>query len=248
MKLDGSKKNSIIIILVVIALAAVVYFLKVGGVFERLSSQEQLQEYISGFGATAFIMFFIIQMISVIFAPIPNNLTAAAGGVLFGLWSSFFISLLAIICGSMVVFLLTQKFGRPFAERFVSARETRKYIKFIEQKTDVVLFLIFLLPFFPDDIMCILAGLTKITWQRFLIIISVARPMGILLSSAIGSASFSLPWWGWLIIGAATILIFALGLKYGVAIEEKIIEWVGGHIKKGKSRLQLQKKNKKAAR
>ena len=37
-----------------------------------------------------------MQLASVVIAPIPSNITALAGGVLFGTWLSFFLTALAV--------------------------------------------------------------------------------------------------------------------------------------------------------
>lgn len=105
---------------------------------------------------------------SVVFAPIPSNISAAAGGAIFGMWKAFFISTTAILCGSIVVFILARKLGRPFTDKFINSKVATKYGKLIASKSEILLILIFFLPFFPDDAICFLAGLSKINWVKFL--------------------------------------------------------------------------------
>lgn len=93
----------------------------------------------------------------------------------------------------------------------------------IHAKTDIFLVLAFLFPFFPDDVLCILAGLTQISFRRFAGIILCARPWGLLFASALGGASFSIPAWGMALIGAAGLLLFLLGMKYGDRAEAAIL-------------------------
>ncbi len=49
-------------------------------------------------------------------------------------------------------------------------RVADKYLEVIRRKRDIFLILVFLFPFFPDDLICILAGLTDIPLHRFFLI------------------------------------------------------------------------------
>ena len=105
----------------------------------------------------------------------------------------------------------------------VGERVSAKYLDVIHAKTDVFLVLAFLFPFFPDDLLCILAGLTSISLRRFFFIALLTRPWGLLFASALGGASFSIPVWGMALIGVAGAALFLLGMKYGDRVEASIL-------------------------
>lgn len=214
--------------IVLAALAAGFYFLYVSGFFRAVSSIEKAQEYISGFAPYAHMAFFLIQLLSVILAPIPSNITAAAGGMLFGTWPSFFMTLGAVVLGSITVFWLARVLGGRFTDRVVSRKDSEKYLKLISTKRDPFLVLAFLFPFFPDDIICILAGLTRISLKRFFIIVLLTRPWGLLFASALGGAAIDIPWWGMAILGVVGFALFLLGMKYG----ERIQDWLTQRLSK----------------
>ena len=171
--------------------------------------------------------FFVVQLLSVVLAPIPSNLTAAAGGLLFGTWSAFFLTYGAVTAGSLLVFWLARTLGREFADRVVSRRLSEKYQKVIREKTTVFLALAFLLPYFPDDVLCILAGLTAIPFGRFALLVLVTRPWGLLFASALGGASLTIPLWAMVLIGLAGAAIFVLGMRYGDRLERAILKRLG---------------------
>lgn len=183
-----------------------------------------MESYIDRSAPYGQLFFFFIQLLSVILAPIPSNVTALAGAVLFGLWQSFFLTYGAVILGSFIMFCLARVLGRPFTDQFVSKKVSEKYLETIRSKQDVFLLLVFLFPFFPDDIICILAGLTTIPPLRFLIIALIARPWGLLVASAVGSATISIPLWGMILLGIGGVAIFILALKYGDRFEERLLK------------------------
>ncbi len=208
----------------VILLAACLLFLWQSGFFAAASSLEGLQGYIDHFSPYSQLLFFVVQLISVIVAPIPSNLTAAAGAVLFGFWEAFLLTAAAVLSGSVIVFLLARTLGRSFADQFVSQKVSDKYLHIIQTKRDTFLCLVFLFPFFPDDLICILAGLTDIPLTRFILIALFTRPWGLMVACAVGSSTLIIPWWGMVLLGLAGLALFLLGMKYGDKLEQRLLD------------------------
>lgn len=192
--------------------------------FFSVRSEAELEAYIERFTPYSHVVFFVLQLSSVILAPIPSNLTAAVGGLLFGVLWSFLLTAGAVILGSVLVFQLARTLGRPFAERFVSRRDWEKYMDIGRRNQDRFLFLAFLFPFFPDDILCIMAGLTDISFQRFLLLVCLARPWGLLVACAFGGSALDIPLWGMVVLGVLGLAVFFLLMKYGDKLEEFLLK------------------------
>ena len=201
-----------------------VWALYATGFFQAMDSREALEAYIQRCAPWSHLAYFGIQLASVVIAPIPSNITAAAGAYLFGLWPSFLITWGAVTLGSAIVFGLARLLGQKFASRFIGEKLSEKYLDLIRRKRDVFLLLAFLFPFFPDDLLCILAGLTDISFRRFFLLVVLARPWGLLVACMVGSATVHIPWWGMALLGAAGLAVFLLAMKYGDKIEELIIK------------------------
>ena len=210
--------------LTVAVLGGSVWALYATGFFRAAGSQEELGAYITRCAPWSQLAYFGVQLASVIIAPIPSNITAAAGAYLFGLWPSFLLTWGAVALGSAVVFGLARLLGQKFACRFVGKKLSEKYLDLIRRKRDVFLLLAFLFPFFPDDLLCILAGLTDISFRRFFLLVVLARPWGLLVACMVGSATVYIPLWGMALLGAAGLAVFLLAMKYGDKIEELIIK------------------------
>ena len=61
----------------------------------------------------------VLQIIQVIAAPFPGELTGVAGGFVYGETIGFILSIVGLSIGSWVAFELASILGRPFVERFV---------------------------------------------------------------------------------------------------------------------------------
>ena len=211
-----------LVALVVLALAAGAAVLYKNGWFERIGSVEELRALIDEAGAFAGIVFFLLQMLTVIVAPIPSNVTMMAGALALGFWPSLLLGIAAIWAGSMIMFLLSRRLGQRAVQGFIDRTVMEKYLPVIEEKQDVFLFLTLLFPFFPDDMLCILAGLTTMPAGRFALIMLLARPWGLVFAALLGSGALSLPPWGWAVLVIVLAVIFVLAMKYSRQIEERL--------------------------
>ena len=73
--------------------------------------------------------------------------------------------------------------------------------------------LMMLLPLFPDDVLCMVAGLTDMSWSFFMFTQLVTRPIGIFLVSYFSSGQI-IPYHGWGVVAWAIILITCVVLLY----------------------------------
>ena len=207
------------------------WFLWRSGFFAACTSPEALRAYIDRSAPYSHLLFFLVQFLSVILAPIPSNISAAAGGMLFGTWPAFLLTFTAVMSGSLLVFWLARILGQDFADRIVSRRLSEKYRDVLRSKTTIFLILAFLFPYFPDDVICILAGLTGLPFRRFAFIALFTRPWGLLFASALGGASFTLPLGALVLIGLCGLAVFLLGMKYADRWEQAILLFLRGRRK-----------------
>jgi len=226
--MEGKKRarRIALAVLVVLALAAGVFALYRNGWFERIGSVEELRALIDRAGAFAGIVFFLLQMLTVIIAPIPSNVTMMAGALALGFWQAMLLGIAAIWAGSMLMFLLARRLGHRAVQRWMDHGIMEKYLPVIEEKQDMFLFLTLLFPFFPDDMLCILAGLTSMPTARFAGIMLLARPWGLIFAALLGSGELSLPAWGWAVLVGVLAVIFVLAMKYSRQIEERLFALV----------------------
>lgn len=222
--MEQNRGKILIWALAIAILGGSVWALYATGFFQAAGSPETLGEYIVRCAPWSHLAYFGIQLASVVIAPIPSNITAAAGAYLFGLWPSFLLTWGAVALGSAIVFILARVLGQKFAGQFVGEKLSERYLDVIRRKRDVFLLLAFLFPFFPDDLLCILAGLTDISFKRFFLLVVIARPWGLLAACMVGSATVSIPWWGMVLLGAAGLAVFLLAMRYGDRLEDALMK------------------------
>ena len=206
--------------------AAAALWLWQSGFIERINSREEIRAMIEAAGPFAGAVYFFIQLLTVVFAPIPSNVSMMAGALAMGFWPAMLLGFAAIWLGSMGMFLLARRLGQRRVQKLVDHGVMEKYLPVIREKQEVFLFLALLFPFFPDDVLCILAGLTSIPTRRFALLVLLARPWGLAFAALLGSGVFSLPVWGWAILIPVLCALFILAIKYSSFIEEKLLTWI----------------------
>lgn len=118
------------------------------------------------------ILFIIIQIIQVVFPIIPGGAVSVSGNFVFGPMWGFIYNYIGIFIGSMIAFQLARKYGEFFVKCFISDETYDKYIGWTHRGNRFawILGILFFLPAAPDDILCMIAGLTKMKFRNFILI------------------------------------------------------------------------------
>lgn len=146
-----------------------------------LTSQENMQKFIMGFGTAAGIIFVLIQIIQVIIPVIPGGVSCVAGVIVFGAGMGFVYNYVGICIGSILVFLIAKRYGRPLMVKMFDKKLIDKYESWTEKNgrfTKLFALAIFL-PVAPDDFLCYLAGTTRMKLKTFTAVILLGKPLSI---------------------------------------------------------------------
>ncbi|MCI1986732.1 MAG: TVP38/TMEM64 family protein [Lactobacillus sp.] len=148
------------------------------GIFHDLNS---LQGYLSDAGWLGPAAFILIQVIQVVIPVIPGGISTAVGVLLFGPWAGFGYNYIGIVIGSIINFALARHYGQAFIRHIISERTYTKYMAYTknQRRFDWFFALAIVFPVAPDDALCLIAGLTKMSWRRFLLIIFLGKPLTI---------------------------------------------------------------------
>jgi uncharacterized membrane protein YdjX (TVP38/TMEM64 family) len=133
------------------------------------------------------LIFIAVQIIQVVAAPIPGELTGIIGGMLYGPFWGTVYSTIGLMLGSWAAFMLARFFGEPLLGYVVSQEVFKKFDHFMEHKGLLVSFLLFLIPGFPKDYLCYIMGVSRIPAGMFLAISTAGRVFGTAMLSITGS-------------------------------------------------------------
>lgn len=231
---NRKKKAALYITLIIAFLALITYVgIKLGPRITELARKpEELREWLNSFGWKGVIIFIGLQVLQVVVAAIPGEFTQLAGGYLYGTFLGTIYSLAGIVLGSVIVFYAARLLGYPLVRLFVSEKQLEKFSFMLNNsKSDAAMFILFLIPGIPKDILTYIAGITPVRPLRFFVIITIGRLPALLGSSFIGHNT-QLGNYGVVIaVSVAACILFLLGVFF----RERIIDWVHRLIKREKA-------------
>ena len=224
---------TVIILLAVFILCYVI--IKFTGVWEKINSIDKLKAIVESGGMFSFIVFVLLQILQTTILQIPAIFVTIAGTLVFGAWTTFFLSFIAVMLGSVIMFWIGRKAGRKFLNWLVGGEEADKWIEKMSHGK-YLFFLMMVFPMFPDDILCVVAGVTSMSFGYFFVTNLIARSMGIACTVFFGSGSV-IPFSGWgLIVWGVIILVVATLFYLSVKYQNKIDEVVKQFLKKNKKK------------
>ncbi len=214
-------RSCLIAYILLIFIAVIAYALFQTGFAEVIRDDEKFKKYLEQAGSWMTALFITLQFLQVVILPIPSTVTVVAGSALFGPFYGSLYSLIGILIGSIVAFLIGRYAGFRVVAWIVGEETLGKWLKKIKGKDKLFLTAMFLLPVFPDDVLCFVAGLSSMSLLYFVIVILLSRIF------AIFSTSYSITlipfntWWGlliWAILFVLVVLLFVFLYKKSDAI------------------------------
>ena len=213
---------AICLIVCLLILSGIFFAVCATGFIKDMTSIEALREYIESSGNWAVWVFILFQFLQVVILPIPSTVTVMAGVALFGPLKCSIFSFIGIFIGSVLAFGIGRWLGYKVVSWIVGKEDLDKWLKKIKGKDYLILSIMFLLPLFPDDVLCFIAGLSSMTWGYFLVMIFVTRALSITLSAYSFDTIPFTTWWGilcWALIISAVVALFWLVCKYSDKID-----------------------------
>jgi uncharacterized membrane protein YdjX (TVP38/TMEM64 family) len=170
-KKRGKVPNAIygyLIVIFIMIILGLIYKEKLSLIY---SDPQVVKEFIASFGIFGPLILITLQTLQVIIFIIPGPVFTIAGGYAFGIFWGTIYSLIGTLFGSILVFYLGRKYGRPFVESIVNKNDLKKFDKYFKKKGKPALFITRAIPvFLPNDLISFASSLTKLKYKEYIII------------------------------------------------------------------------------
>jgi len=235
MSQDRKRTNGAVLFSVILRAAVLLLFLSAATwwvirysghmwrILTDVAEEDKLQQWVVSWGVWGPVVFLGIQMLQIVVFVIPGEVVQAAAGYIFGLWGGVAYCLVGAGMGSALAFLLAQWLGRPLVRYLLGTERFDRMEDVLNRRKGIIsLFLLFLIPGVPKDVLCYVAGLTPMHAGRFLVVSTLARLPGIWMSVYIGREMAEKSY-----IEMAIVLGLAgLGLVLGLIFQKRIEAWI----------------------
>ncbi len=202
-----------------VALVPVIYFRHEIGTglmvaYGWISDRDEVEHFVTAFGDGAPLAFMALQMLQVIIAPVPGEVTGFIGGYIFGWGKGFLYSSLALAIGSWINFGIGRYLGSHFVRRWIPDEKRKRFDHLVKRQGIIVLSILFVFPGFPKDYLCLFLGITALPLKAFLFIASIGRMPGTLMLSVQGHFLFEKNYVVFAIVFSVTLLVAYLCIRY----------------------------------
>jgi uncharacterized membrane protein YdjX (TVP38/TMEM64 family) len=171
-----------------------------------------IHSWLTASGPWAPIVYVLLQALQIVIFIVPGEVTQIAAGWAFGFGWGSVLSVIGAVLGSAAAFGLARLFGVALVHRIAGQQAVAKFDKLMESPRFIgSIFLLFLIPGVPKDILCYVAGLSSLKFLPFLLFGTVARLPGILGSSLMGKALFHGDWLLLAVIAGVAVVLFGIG-------------------------------------
>ena len=178
----------LLLAVIVIVFSLIAYFVGRPLVREFRESPETFRDYVKSNGALGPLVMIGIMVMQVVVAFIPGEPFELGAGFVFGWFSGSLLCLAGAALASALVFLAVRTWGVKIAELFFSRDKIKSY-SFLqnEKKLDLLVFILFLIPGTPKDLLTYVVGLTPMKLTTFLLLTTLARIPSVVSSTVTGT-------------------------------------------------------------
>lgn len=206
--------------IIVVFIAASLAMLPLIHLLSSETGQAVIIEKMQNFGIFAPLLFVMLQVLQVVIAVIPGGPVPMIGGVLFGEWGALALSLAGFFLGTVLVYYLVQWIGRPVVDRFVSEKHFKKFDFLLQGKrTELLIFLVFLLPGLPKDVLTYLVSFnSKIKPMHLFLLTTLGRTPATVLTVFLGGSL----WDGNYVLAITLTGVIILLASVGILIKKHV--------------------------
>jgi len=190
------------------------------GLYDLWMDRARLEALLTRIGRSGPLLIVALQIAQTLVAPIPGQIVGLAAGFLYGPWWGALYCVLGSLVGTLLATWLARTLGRPLVERWVGTELLARFDGLAERRGALALFLIFLLPFLPDDLICLAAGLTCLPLPLVGLLALLGRTPGIAVSTLIGAQSANLTLGQMLIVGGVGLILSLPVFRYQQPLQD----------------------------
>lgn len=188
-----------------------------------IKNPERFERFLSSQGSRGIFLFIFFEIIQVVIAVIPGELVQIPGGYVYGTFWGTIYSTVGILIGSMIAFYLSRLFGYNLVKVLVPKKELERFDFLINSpKYELIMFVLFLIPGVPKDILVFVAGATPVKPIRFFILYTIARFPSLLVASFIGANIQEKDYRHVIILSIVICILLIIGYLYKDTILKKL--------------------------
>lgn len=211
--------------LILLGAAALIPLLILWGrpLYDFFGQVARVRRFVASFGPWPPLTLIALEVVQVVLAPMPGGMIDLASGYLFGPGWGTLYSMTGLMGGTVITMWLSRRFGRPLAQRLIPSSTLERLDRYAGRRGALFFLLLFLTPFIPNDVLCLLAGLTSLPMAKLVFIAAIGRFPGVLVANLMGANAAALTPRQLLVIGVPLLLVTVAVWRFRESIEDSLL-------------------------
>lgn len=179
----------------------------------NLDNFKSLVGYLQRNPAESGLLYIGLQVIQIIISVIPGQIFQIAAGYLYGFPIGLLLSIIGATLGSTIAYILAVVLGRDAIKVFVKPDKMDYWAKRLNSKRAyIIVFLLYLIPGLPKDVIAYVAGISRMDIRAFLILSLIGRTPAMSASILVGAFYDSGNYSAMFIVAGVSLVIFIICL------------------------------------
>lgn len=180
-------------------------------VIAHFRSYDDILAYMSQFKAGSVFVYFGAQILQIMISVLPGQVFQFVAGSLFGFLPGLVYSIIGAFMGSTITYFLAKFLGEDAMLLLFGEDKMNYYVERLNsERAYIIVFLIYLIPGLPKDLVCYAAGVSDMKYKAFIIISTVGRIPGMCGSLLFGALYIQKSYTGMIIIAVIVTIILVL--------------------------------------
>ncbi len=202
----------LLLLTIIIGVPAYIFFFD-HEVIDRFSSIEDIEAFFNEYKTQSVLIYLGLQILQIIICVIPGQGLQFVAGYMYGFWLGYLYSLIGACIGSIITYYIARILGHDAMVLFFGEERVNKNLETMNSKKAVILvFIIFLIPGVPKDLMNYIAGISEMKLKPFLVVSLIGRSPAMMGSLLVGRQVEVGNYTAAIIIAVIAVILFLLGI------------------------------------
>ena len=182
-------------------------------IIDRFESFQDIIAFLEQYHWQSILIYIVIQAVQIVISVIPGQAFQFAAGYLYTFFPGLLFSLVGAALGTTVSFYLAKVLGTDAVHLLLGEEKTAYYVERLNsKKAYAIVFLIYLIPGIPKDIVSYAAGVSEMRWRPFFTFSMLGRIPGMAGSLLIGALYMREHYVLMGIVAALAVIAFVAGI------------------------------------
>lgn len=154
----------------------------------RFKNVEDVVAFLERHETEAIPIYLGLQVLQIVISVLPGQVFQIAAGFIYPFWLALLLAMTGALLGTAITFSLAKLLGRDFLHLFFGEEKMSYYIERLNsRRAYTIVFLLYLIPGIPKDVVSYAAGASEMRFKPFLILSAIGRLPGMAGSLLMGN-------------------------------------------------------------